>query len=32
MISITDLAKDKIQEVLNNNPGKYLRLVIQGFG
>jgi len=32
MINITDLAKEKIQEVLKNNPGKYLRLVIQGFG
>ena len=32
MIEITDIAKDKINEVLNNNPGKYLRIIVQGFG
>jgi len=32
MISITDLAKEKIEEVLQSNPGKYLRLIIDGFG
>lgn len=32
MIGITDLAKEKIEEVLQNNPGKYLRLIIQGYG
>jgi len=32
MIEITEFAKGKIKEVLNNNPGKYLRVVIQGFG
>ena len=32
MISITDLAKEKIEEVLQSNPGKYLRLIIQGYG
>lgn len=28
MLSITDLAKEKIKEVLQDNPGKYLRLII----
>lgn len=32
MVRITDMAKEKIEEVLQNNPGKYLRLVVQGFG
>jgi Fe-S cluster assembly iron-binding protein IscA len=32
MIKITDIAKDKIKEILNKNPGKQLRVVIQGFG
>lgn len=32
MISITDIAKEKIEEVLQSNPGKYLRIVIDGFG
>ena len=32
MFSITDIARDKITEVLNNNPGMYLRVVIEGFG
>ena len=32
MIEITDLAKDKIQEVLKQNPGKLLRVVVQGSG
>ncbi len=29
---ITDVAKDKIKEVLERNPGKNLRLMIQGVG
>jgi len=32
MINITDTAKGKLQEVLDKNPGKYLRVVFQGFG
>ena len=32
MIKITDSAKNKLQEVLDKNPGKYLRVVFQGFG
>lgn len=32
MIVITDPAKDKIKEILDNNPGKYLRVAFQGFG
>jgi Fe-S cluster assembly iron-binding protein IscA len=32
MVQITDLAKEKIQEVLAQNGGKYLRLYVQGGG
>ena len=32
MIEITDAAKGKIKEVLKENPGKLLRVVIQGAG
>lgn len=32
MIRITDLAKEKIEGLLQKNPGKYLRLVYQSFG
>ena len=32
MVEITDLAKDKLKEVLDENPGKYLRIVMQGIG
>ncbi len=32
MVTITDVAKDKIQEVLKQNPGKYIRIVVQGSG
>jgi Fe-S cluster assembly iron-binding protein IscA len=32
MVQITDMAKDKIQEVLDNNAGKYLRIFIEGVG
>jgi hypothetical protein len=31
-VEITDAAKGKIEEVLKENPGKYVRVVIQGFG
>lgn len=32
MIEITDVAKSKIKEVLDKNPGKLIRIVIQGAG
>jgi len=32
MFEITDAAKDKIKEVLNKYPGKYLRIVMEGIG
>jgi Fe-S cluster assembly iron-binding protein IscA len=32
MVQITDIARDKIQEVLDQNDGKYLRIYIQGIG
>jgi Fe-S cluster assembly iron-binding protein IscA len=32
MVQITDTARDKIQEVLDKNDGKYLRIFIQGMG
>jgi Fe-S cluster assembly iron-binding protein IscA len=32
MIEITDVAKYKIREILESNPGKYLRIVVEGTG
>lgn len=32
MVEITDEARDKIQEVLDQNAGKYLRIFIEGAG
>jgi Fe-S cluster assembly iron-binding protein IscA len=32
MIKITDAAKDKLKEKLTGHPGKYLRIMTQGFG
>jgi Fe-S cluster assembly iron-binding protein IscA len=32
IIQITDIAKDKLKEVLDENPGKYIRIVIEGIG
>lgn len=32
MLEITDAAKDKIQNVLDENEGKYLRVVLDGMG
>jgi Fe-S cluster assembly iron-binding protein IscA len=32
MVQITDLASEKIKEVLAQNGGKYLRLYVQGAG
>jgi iron-sulfur cluster assembly protein len=31
-MEITDIAQGKIKEVLDNNPGKYLRVVFSGIG
>ncbi len=31
-MQITDAASGKIKEVLDKNPGKYLRIVMQGYG
>jgi len=32
MVQITNMARDKIQEILNQNSGKYLRIFVQGMG
>jgi Fe-S cluster assembly iron-binding protein IscA len=32
MINITDTARDKIKEVLDQNEGKYLRINLEGVG
>jgi Fe-S cluster assembly iron-binding protein IscA len=32
MITMTDTARDKLKDVLSANPGKFLRLEIEGFG
>ncbi len=32
MIQISDAAKSKITEILANNPGKYLRIAVEGDG
>ena len=32
MIEITDTARDKIKEILNQNSGKYLRIFLDGAG
>lgn len=32
MVQITDMARDKIKEILDQNNGKYLRVFIQGSG
>ncbi len=32
MIEVSNEAKNKIQEILEKNPGKYLRLVMDGTG
>jgi Fe-S cluster assembly iron-binding protein IscA len=32
MVQITDIAKEGIREILDQNSGKYLRLFIQGMG
>ena len=32
MVNITDLARDKIKEVLNQNKGMYLRIFVEGVG
>ncbi len=32
MVQITDTARDKFKEILDQNSGKYLRIFIQGMG
>ena len=32
MIRITDKAKEKLEEILREHPGKYLRVLVQGIG
>ena len=32
MIEVADAAKIEIQEILNNNPGKHLRIEVEGDG
>ncbi len=32
MMEISEVAKGKLKEILDKNPGKNLRIVIQGFG
>jgi Fe-S cluster assembly iron-binding protein IscA len=32
MIEMADVTRDKIKEILAKNPGKYLRLVVEGDG
>jgi Fe-S cluster assembly iron-binding protein IscA len=32
MIEISDTDRDKIKEILKNNPGKYLRILVEGTG
>jgi Fe-S cluster assembly iron-binding protein IscA len=32
MIEISDTVKDKIRSILDDNPGKYLRIVVDGNG
>ena len=31
-MKITDLAKEKLQVLLQEHPGKFLRIVFEGFG
>lgn len=31
-MKISDLAKEKLQPILQENPGKLLRIVFEGFG
>jgi Fe-S cluster assembly iron-binding protein IscA len=32
MVQITDTARDKLKEILDQNAGKYLRIFVQGMG
>lgn len=32
MVTITDVAKDKLKSILGSNPGKYVRIYLQGAG
>ncbi len=31
-MKITEIAKEKLKEVLKNNPGKYFRVIFEGYG
>ena len=32
MIKVTDTARDKFKELMQEHPGKFLRVVFEGFG
>ena len=32
MVQITDTAKEKLQDILDKNTGKYLRIFVEGMG
>jgi len=32
MLKITDIARDKIKELMQEHPDKHLRIVFEGFG
>ena len=32
MIKVTDTARDKFKELMKEHPGKFLRVVFEGFG
>lgn len=32
MLQITDVARDKIKELMQEHPGKQLRVIFEGFG
>jgi Fe-S cluster assembly iron-binding protein IscA len=32
MLEITDTARDKLKEILKQNEGRYLRILLQGVG
>ena len=32
MINITDIAKEKLQSILAEHPGKYVRIAVEGIG
>lgn len=32
MMQMTDVAREKIKELMQEHPGKHLRIVLEGFG